>query len=106
MTYARHKPVANQICLNPAFAQPDLVKFLTDFEIQPVAYSPLGRLGSKMGPKGDNLTEKPIIQQMAAKYGKSEAQVLLNWGLCRGHTVIPKASNLDHQAENFAAQQF
>lgn len=56
-----------------------------------------------MGPKGDNLTEKPIIQQMAAKYGKSEAQVLLNWGLCRGHTVIPKASNLDHQAENFAA---
>ena len=43
---------------------------------------------------------------MAAKYGKSATQIILNWGLCRGHIVIPKASNLDHQAENFAAQSF
>lgn len=83
-----------------------MVKFLTDFDIVPVAYSPLGRLGSKMGPKGDNLAEKPVIQEMAAKYSRSEAQVLLNWGMCRGHVVIPKASNLEHQAENFAAQNF
>lgn len=61
MTYARHKPVCNQICLNPSCAQPDLVKFLVDHDITPVAYSPLGRLGSKMGPKGDDLTQKPLI---------------------------------------------
>jgi len=73
LTYARHKPLANQICLNPACAQTDLGKFLVDHDITPVAYSPLGRLGSKMGPKGDNLTEKPIVQEMATKYSRSEA---------------------------------
>ena len=25
---------------------------------------------------------------------------MLNWGVCRGHVVIPKAVGIDHQAEN------
>lgn len=69
----------------------------------PVAYSPLGRLGSKMGPKGDDLTQKPVIQAMAQKYNRSETQVMLNWGMARGYVVIPKASDLGHQEENFRA---
>jgi len=82
------------------------VKFLIDHDIAPVAYSPLGRLGSKMGPKGDVLTEKPLIKALAQKYGRSESQILLNWGLSRGHVVIPKATSHEHQEENFKAQDF
>ena len=106
MCYAKHRPLCNQINLNPACAQPDLVKFLLDHEIMPVAYSPLGRLGSKMGPTGDDLTQKPIIQAMAEKYGRSPTQIILNWGLSRGYVVIPKASDLGHQEDNFKAQDF
>ena len=72
----------------------------------PVAYSPLGRLGSKMGPKGDDLTQKPIIQELAQKYDRPATQILLNYGLSRGYVVIPKASDLGHMEDNWRAQEF
>lgn len=106
MTYARHKPICNQVCLNPSCAQPDLVRFLLDHDIMPVAYSPLGRLGAKMGPKGDDLTQKPIIQELASKYSRPETQILLNYGLSRGYVVIPKSGDLGRIEDNFKAQEF
>ena len=27
-------------------------------------------------------------------------QIMLNWGLCKGHAVIPKAASSSHQKEN------
>ena len=72
LTYARHTPLVNQINLNPYCVQGDLVKFLMDHEIMPVAYSPLGRIGAKMGPKTDDMRELPLIKDLAKKYGKSE----------------------------------
>ena len=56
-----------------------------------------------MGPKMDNLTEKPIIKKLAEKYGKSEVQILLAWGLSRDYVVIPKATSEEHLRENFEA---
>jgi diketogulonate reductase-like aldo/keto reductase len=106
LTYARRLPIVNQVCLNPVCAQADLVKFLIDHEIAPIAYSPLGRLGSKKGPTTENLTELPLIKELAAKYSVSETQLILNWGLSRGYTVIPKATSLEHQTSNFAALDF
>ena len=65
LTYAHVKPVANQICLNPQCAQEDLVRFLQDNDVVPIAYSPLGRLGSKMGPVGDDLRSDELIVRLA-----------------------------------------
>lgn len=31
---------------------------------------------------------------------------MLNWGLCKGHVVIPKATGLDHQKENLDVFDF
>ena len=62
----------------------------------PVAYSPLGRIGSKFGPVSDDLTKDSLIKELALKYGKSETQVILNWGLSRNYAVIPKATSLEH----------
>ena len=31
---------------------------------------------------------------------------MLNWGLCKGHCVIPKAAGLDHQKENIEIYDF
>ena len=38
---------------------------------------------------------------MAEKYGKTPAQVLLCYLLCRGISVIPKSNNLDRVIENY-----
>jgi aldehyde reductase len=43
LCYAQHRPVANQIELHPYCAQSELVRFLIDQHIVPIAYCPLGR---------------------------------------------------------------
>lgn len=76
----------------------DAVKFMQAHEIEPVAASPIGRLRSKAGPKGKQfLTDEPVIQEIAQKYGKTPVQICLAWGLARGYTVIPKATSPEHQ---------
>ena len=73
-------------------------------DIAPVASSPLGRLQSKMGPTGASLlTEDPTIKAIAAEHKITPVQVCLAWGLARGCAVIPKATSLEHQQENFDA---
>lgn len=105
MTYARHMPLYNQLQLNPFNTQTDSVSFMKANEIAVVASSPLGRLGSKVGPKGtSDITKEPIITEIAARHGKTPAQIILAWGLSRGTAVIPKAASHEHQKENFEAQ--
>lgn len=37
---------------------------------------------------------------MIQKYGATSAQILLAWGVSRGHIVIPRSSNLERIEEN------
>merc|ERR1712154_603955 len=46
------------------------------------AYSPLAR--------GNKLEDERVIA-LAEKYGKSPAQILLNWNAARGNVVLPKS---------------
>ena len=106
LCYCKIKPVCNQIELNPQCPQVELVNFLIAMDIVPVAYTPVARPGAV--EKGDKLApldwpdlrDDPLLQKIAEKYGKSVVQVMLNWGVCRGHCVIPKAAGLNHQKEN------
>lgn len=60
-----------------------------------------------MAPKDwPDLRNDPCLQAIAQKHGKSVVQVMLNWGLARGHVVIPKATGLDHQQENMNVFDF
>ena len=43
---------------------------------------------------------------MATKYGKSNHQIMLNWGLCRGYCVIPKSETEKNQLANMACLGF
>jgi len=62
LTYARHKPVYNQVQINPYNTQADAVAFMLANNIAPVASSPLGRLASKMGPKGtSDVTKEAVV---------------------------------------------
>lgn len=81
---ARIKPVVNQIEFN-AYLQnqtPGIVEFAQKNNILIEAYSPLGPLVK--GEKGE-FTE--TLDKLAAKYNKSDSQVLLRWVLQRG--ILP-----------------
>ena len=97
-------PDANQIELHPWSQKPSLVSYLTQNKILPIAYSSLlplsnwrdveGQNGAKTKEmKADGAREDSPFKIMAKKYGISEAQVLLRWGLQKGFPVLPKSTN-------------
>ena len=45
LCYCRHKPVVNEIELNPTLTQTELVRFLKAQDIYPIAYTPVCRPG-------------------------------------------------------------
>jgi alcohol dehydrogenase (NADP+) len=105
LSYATIKPVVNQIEMHPYLSQVELLKYCKSKDIVVTAYSPLGRLGvtSYDVPR---LHNEPIILDLAKKYNKSVAQILLNWALLRGTVVIPKSVTPERIKENIGAYDF
>ena len=102
-SYARIKPVANQIELHPYLVQRNLVAFFEKLGIRCIAYAPLSASAWELrnpALKGINLLADPVITSIAEKHGKKPGQVILNWHLKRGHLVIPKTSKVERLAEN------
>jgi len=89
LAHCTRRPIANQIELHPYLAQKDLVAYLQNEGIRPVAYAPLGSSGGDNG--GPNLLKDPVITSIAEDLGKSTGQVILRWGVQRGTSVIPKS---------------
>lgn len=92
LTYAKIKPVVNQVELHPYLVQPSLISYLEKNDIVAVAYSPLGRAS---GPLKD-----PYVLDLAKKYNKTPAQILLRWGVERNTVVIPKSTKNERIIEN------
>ena len=72
------KPVVNQVEFHPFLYQQELLAFCEENKIQLQAYSPLTR-----GKRLDN----PVIVNIAEKYKKTPAQIMLRWSL--QHQVVP-----------------
>ena len=105
-------PDANQIELHPWSQKPELVRFLKEKSILPIAYSslvPLSTWRAKEGQKSGKTaamqaeSEQPEtpFKAIAVKHGVSAAQVLLKWGLQKGYPILPKSENPDRIRENF-----
>jgi diketogulonate reductase-like aldo/keto reductase len=90
-------PAVNQIELHPYHYRKELMDYCNSHNIQIVAYSPL--------TKG-NLLDEPELAEMASKYDKTQAQMLIRWNLQHGSVVIPKASSISHLEENFDVFNF
>lgn len=102
-------PDANQIELHPWSQKPELVDYLTDNGIQPIAYSSLVPLATWRRADGHDSakTEQMITDAqdspfaaMADKYGVTEAQVLLRWAVQKGFPVLPKSTNPERIRQN------
>ena len=103
LCYCRHKPVVNEIELNPTCTQPELLRFLRAENILAIAYTPVCRLGAV---SNDELWADDRLAAMCDRHGKSKAQIMLNWAIARGTVPIPRSGNSDHIAENIAIFDF
>lgn len=90
-------PALNQIELHPQFQQAELRLFQQQHGITTEAWSPLGQ---------GKILENQTLRQIAAKHGRSVAQVILRWHLDIGNIVIPKSITPARIAENFAVFDF
>lgn len=79
---AEIKPAVNQNYLNPSDMQPELVAYDNKLGILNEAYSPLGT-GGLLGNK--------TVNEVAAHYNKSAAQVLIRWSLQHKFLPLPKS---------------
>ncbi|MFI1158771.1 aldo/keto reductase [Streptomyces sioyaensis] len=85
-------PAVNQIELHPQLPQAESRAFHARHHIATEAWSPLGQ--------GKGLLEHPTIAELAAKHGRTSAQVVLRWHLQLGNVVIPKSATPSRIAEN------
>ena len=104
-------PVVNEIELHPWSQKPELVRYLNDNAITPIAYSSLVPLSTWRSAEGQasaktdqmraegKRSEGPF-KVMATKYGVSEAQVLLRWAIQKGYPVLPKSTKPDRIRKN------
>lgn len=84
-------PAVNQVEFHPLLVQPDLVQSCRDRHVQLVAWSPL--------MKGHVVQQRPIVD-LARKYGKTPAQVVLRWDLQHRVVTIPRSKRAERIAEN------
>jgi 2,5-diketo-D-gluconate reductase A len=84
-------PVLNQIELHPLFQRSALRRCHGELNIRTQSWSPLGQ--------GQALNN-PVIGEIAAKHGRTTAQVIIRWHLQLGLIAIPKSVTPERIHEN------
>ncbi len=85
------KPAVNQVEFNPFNFQANLLSFCKEEGIRLQGYTPLSRA---------NKFKNKTIQEIAGKYSKSPAQVMLRWAVQHNVIPLPKSSHKDRIHEN------
>ena len=88
------KPQVVQVEAHPYYPQTELKKILAGTGMGLMAWYPLGH-GDK------SLREEPVFTELAKKYGKTNAQIILRWHIQSGNVVIPGSKNPAHIRDNF-----
>lgn len=91
MEHSETDPAVNQVEFSPFLYQRELLEFCQKHHIQLEAYAPLVKA---------SLMDNPVLVEMAHKYGKTPAQILIRWPLQHDVIVIPKSSNPKRIEEN------
>ncbi|MFJ5772348.1 aldo/keto reductase [Psychrobacillus sp. NPDC093180] len=97
MEDAEIKPMVNQVEYHPRLTQNELKAFCKENHIQLEAWSPLMQ---------GQLLDNGELQEIANKYGKTIAQVILRWDLQNGVITIPKSTKAHRIVENADVFEF
>ncbi len=92
---ARIKPAVVQVEAHPYLPETELLEFCKDKGVVFLAFAPLGH-GLRPG-----LLEDPVISAIAARIGKTPAQVLLAWAVQRGTALLTTPKTPARARENF-----
>jgi 2,5-diketo-D-gluconate reductase A len=87
-------PAVNQIETHPFHQQVETQKFLKENNIQIESWGPFAE-------GKNNIFHNEVLSSIAAKHGKTVAQVILRWLTQREVVVIPKSVRKERMAENF-----
>jgi len=85
------KPMVNQIEFHPKLTQRELLAYCQKHDIQVEAWSPLMR---------GNYFDHPTLTELAKKYNRTVAQIILRWDIQQKVVTIPKSVNADRIKEN------
>ncbi|OJK00991.1 hypothetical protein ASPACDRAFT_77840 [Aspergillus aculeatus ATCC 16872] len=105
LRYARVRPATLQIEHHPYLTQSRLVEYAQKEGLVVTAYSSFGPLSFlelevKNALNTPPLFEHELIKEIAAKHGRTPAQVLLRWATQRGIAVIPKSNDPKRLQQN------
>ncbi|MGI6501556.1 MAG: aldo/keto reductase [Anaerostipes sp.] len=93
------KPAVIQVETHPYFPQTELKTYLDEIGAVVMAWYPLGH--------GDTaLVNENVFLELAKKYGKSNAQIILRWHVQSGNIVIPGSKNSEHIKDNIQIFDF
>jgi len=90
-------PMVNQVEFHPRLLQRELMEFCRSHGIVQGAWSPLTQ---------GKVFAIPELQELAEKYERTVAQVVLRWNLQHGVVTIPKSVRRERVAENAALFDF
>ncbi|NLV58772.1 MAG: aldo/keto reductase [Clostridiales bacterium] len=90
---ARIQPAVNQIESHPYFNNQELIDECHRRGIAVQVWSPLGGTGG-------TLLKDPLLQELAQKYGRTPAQIVLRWDIQRNVIVLPKSTHRDRIFSN------
>jgi alcohol dehydrogenase (NADP+) len=91
---ARIKPAVVQVEAHPYLPETELLEFCSGKQVVLLAFAPLGH-GMRPGP-----LEDPVILRIAARVGKTPAQVLLAWAVQRGTALLTTPRSAARAREN------
>lgn len=99
LSQCKVRPAILQTEVHPYNQEKELKAFLDEEAMVIQAWYPLGH-----GDKA--LIQEKVFAELAQKYGKSNAQIILRWQIQSGNIVIPGSRNPAHIRDNFVLFDF
>lgn len=92
-------PQIDQIERHPHYQRKEDLEIMDELKVQPQAWAPFAE-----GLKG--MFDEPILKEIAEKYDKTVAQIILRWNVQQGVIVIPKSVHRERMRENLDIWNF